>query len=214
MFEDRWDAGQRLAEALVAAAATDRGERALVVGLARGGVTVAAAVATVLGGDLVALAVRKVAAPTDPEFALGAVAAGGGVVWNPEAVDGEPRPGSRLWTWSEAARQQAERLQAGYGADWLAVAAGRPAVIVDDGLATGLSALAAVRRLRAAHSGTVTVAVPVASVDARERLVREADRVVCVASPPTFRAVSEFYRHFGQVSEAEVRAALARAGRA
>lgn len=210
MFADRTDAGERLGAALrpllpVAGAA-------LAVGLARGGVVVAWAAARVLACPFAALAVRKVSDPLDPEFALGAVAAGGEVVWNQAAVPAPPLPQSALGRRAEAARRDADRLQAAYGAAWAEALAGRTAVVVDDGLATGLTALAAVRRLRALGASPVLVAAPVASPSARNLLAPEADELVFLAVPHGFQAVSPYYASFPPVDDAEVQALLADPG--
>lgn len=205
MFQDRADAGRRLAARLALHARPDP----LVLGLPRGGLPVALEVAQALGAELDVLVVRKVGAPGSPEFAIGAVGEGGVVI-----VDHSTRRQLRL-TCEDldrlAAREQAEvgrRVQAYRGGSRRLGVAGRNVIVVDDGLATGSTAEAAitvVRHLGAAH---VMLTVPVGSSEAVERLSAMADEVVCLETPEPFSAVGQHYRHFGQVADDEVVAIL------
>ncbi len=209
VFEDRADAGRALAKAL-------EGRRAaadtIVLALPRGGVPVAFEVAQALCLPLDVLVVRKLGLPWQPELAMGAIASGGAVVMN-EDVLRMADPGERAI--EQVKRQeQAElvRRERQYrGARPPLDMHGRTGILVDDGLATGATMEAAVRALKALGARHVVVAVPVASPDARDRIAAVADEVVCLAAPMLFSAVGQWYRDFGQTSDAEVSDLLAKA---
>ena len=206
-FQDRREAGQRLAVEL--AARTLPGSL-VVLGLPRGGVPVACEVARRLAAPLDVIVVRKVGLPGQEEFAIGAIASGGIVVREP----GVERYLAGMHTPFEAlvARQQREleRRERAYrsGRPPLALA-GRTAVLVDDGLATGTTMLAAIRAARQAGAARVIAAAPVGSADARERVAREADEVILLSEPTGFMAVGQFYARFEQVQDEEVIGLLA-----
>jgi putative phosphoribosyl transferase len=197
-FADRADAGRRLAGALPPL----EGD-VLVVGLARGGVPVAAEVAAALGAPLDVLVVRKVGHPAQPEYALGAVSEDGVVL--PADV-----PASLVVPQLQRAREQAVSLRGGRPREPLQ---GRTVVVVDDGLATGRSMAAALETARRAGAERIVMAVPVASGPGFRAL---ADRyeayAVHVVEPPDFYAVGQFYDDFAQVGDEDV-AALLRAHR-
>jgi len=199
LFEDRRDAGRRLARALAGA------EADLVVGLARGGVAVAAEVARALGVELDVLAVRKVGHPWQPEYAIGAVTPGGGVYIR--GYDGlAPEEAMEV---ARRAQVHAEELDRVLHERRPAVdPAGKACLLVDDGLATGATMIAAIRWARARGARRVTVAVPVAPPETVAVLEREADAVVCVAAPLSVGAVGFWYVDFAQVTDAEVLALL------
>jgi putative phosphoribosyl transferase len=207
-FEDRHDAGRRLAERLAAAW---RGPRPLVWGVARGGVVVAQPVAERLAGDLDVVVVRKIAAPHAPEYALGAVTAYGEPLWTDVAAD--LAPAALRAEWARAAQEAARRREERYRSAGRADPAGRAVVVVDDGAATGASVRAAVRAARAAGAATVVVALPVATPAAADMLAGEADEVVVLLADPDLRAVSQYYRDFGEVGDDTVLALLERSGR-
>ena len=197
-FADRADAGRRLAEAL----ADHDCAGAVVCGLARGGVPVAAEVAAALPGRLDVLVVRKAGHPAQPEFALGAVSEDG-VVDPPDLADALAEPELA------EARDQALRLRD--GAPPLDVA-GRVAVIVDDGLATGHSMACALATAQRRGAARVVMAVPVAAGPGYRALARKWEAcAVAVVEPPDFYAVGQFYEDFGQVSDTQVAALIARA---
>jgi putative phosphoribosyl transferase len=197
-FADRADAGRRLADALA-----DRDcAGGVVCGLARGGVPVAAEVAAALPGRLDVLVVRKVGHPAQPEYALGAVSEDG-------VVDPERLPEELAAPQLAEARDQALRLRE--GAPPLDLA-GRVAVVVDDGLATGHSMACALETARRRGAARVVMAVPVAAGPGYRALARRFDAcAVAVIEPPDFYAVGQFYDDFGQVSDAEVASRIARA---
>jgi putative phosphoribosyl transferase len=203
MFADRVDAGRQLAGKLRAyAGASD----AVVLGIPRGGVVVAAEVARELKLPLDIVLAAKVGAPGNPEFAVGALTADGELVANPMGGLG-PTELERI---AGPAREKiARQLVSLRGSAKPAVLAGRTAIVVDDGLATGLTASAAIRYLRRQAVARVILAVPVAACDSATRLSREADELVTVETRDDFYAVGQFYARFGQTEDAEVRALLA-----
>jgi predicted phosphoribosyltransferase len=209
MFADRADAGRAIARDLAhLRAAPD----AVVLGLPRGGVPVAHEVAHALGLPLDVLVVRKLGLPQQPELAMGAIASGGALVVNDEVVRYLGGRGEAFEAVRASEQAELERRERDYrGARPPLEMAGRTAILVDDGLATGATMEAAVRALRSLGARRVVVAVPVASQEALERIEALADEVVCLAAPPSFSAVGQWYADFGQTGDAEVRDLLARA---
>ncbi|NMH81962.1 phosphoribosyltransferase [Pseudonocardia xinjiangensis] len=208
VFADRAEAGERLGAQLGGRTWTDL----VVLGLARGGVPVAAMVAATLGAPLDVAVARKIGAPGRPEWGVGAVTAEGPVGWDVAALRRARSSTAELA--GEAAHQQAEagRQLRRYREVAAAVpVAGRDVVLVDDGLATGVTARAALARLRGAGPRLVVLAVPVgrAGTAAALRADGAADEVVLVTAPSVLGAVSCWYRDFDQTSDAEVLAALA-----
>jgi predicted phosphoribosyltransferase len=204
LFADRRHAGRVLARALEREGSADT----VVVGLARGGVAVAAEVAAWLGVPLDAVAVRKVGHPWWPEYALGAVAPAGGVYVR--AADGLTAEQLRAAVADAEAR--AEELDRRLHADVPPVELrGRRCLLVDDGLATGATMIAAVRWARARAAERVVAAAPVAARESCTLLAAEADAVVCPYRLAPFRAVGAWYGSFGEVRDAEVVRLLAAA---
>jgi putative phosphoribosyl transferase len=202
MWRDRADAGARLATELVS---RGYGSDDVVLGIPRGGVAVAAEVARVLGATLDVVVVRKVGSPGNPEFAAGAVDPDGTVIANPDAGAGAAhlaREGAREY--AEALRRIAEYR--GGRTDY--ALAGRQAIVVDDGIATGLTALSAVRWLRARGATRVALAVPVIAPSAARMLAPEVDELVALEVPPGFYAVGAHYASFGQLTDEDVKALL------
>jgi predicted phosphoribosyltransferase len=205
MFADRTDAGERLAARLV-----EEGVDAdLVLAIPRGGLPVGRVVADRLGVPLDVVVAVKLGAPGNPELAVGAVAGDGSVWTNDELV-------SRLGVDDEYLREEQARAQAAAsqklreyrGGESLSRLDGERVVVVDDGLATGATALACVRQVQAAGAETVVLAVPVAAADSVNRVRDEGARVVAVETPESFGAVGQFYRDFRQVRDAEARSYL------
>jgi putative phosphoribosyl transferase len=207
IFQDRLDAGRRLADALKEHAGGD----AVVLAIPRGGVIVGEVVARTLGVPLDVVVPRKVGAPGNPELGLGAVAPGVRVL-DPWLIE---RLGvSEDYLEREIAAEEAEtvrRLQAYRGDRPPLDLTGKTAIVVDDGVATGGTAVAALRWARAQGAATVVLAVPVAPPQTIQRLSHEADEVVALATPEPFFAVGEWYRIFDQTPDDEVLAALERA---
>jgi putative phosphoribosyl transferase len=203
-FANRRAAGAALAAAV---ADLDLDPPLVVLGLPRGGVPVAHEVAKVLRAPLDVLLVRKIGMPGHPELAIGAIASGGIEVREPS---GETYLGSFDTTFGqlvESARRELLRRERAYR-DHLPPLdlSGRTAVLVDDGLATGCTMLAAVRAARRAHARRVVVAAPVASPEAEALLASEADDVVILRTPRWLRAIGEWYDDFHQLQDADVRA--------
>ncbi|RKE22343.1 phosphoribosyltransferase family protein [Streptomyces sp. TLI_171] len=206
-FTDRADAGRRLAAALAAAEFRD----AVVVALPRGGVPVAAEVARALRTPLDVCVIRKVGAPGQPELAMGAVGEDGARVVNQEIVDAVGVAADEFAAVEARERAELARRAAAYRRGHAPLPlAGRTVLVVDDGVATGSTALAACRIVRARGAARVVLAVPVAPHDWTARLGGAADEYVAVHAPSRFLAVGEFYRDFRQTTDAEVIAALDR----
>jgi putative phosphoribosyl transferase len=208
-FRDRTDAGRRLARAVARLHLSDP----VVLGLPRGGVPVAREVASALGAPLDVLVVRKVGAPGNPEFGVGAIGEGGVEVLDDETLSKLRLTRDALVPTIEAESVELRRRVTRYrrGAPPVEVA-GRDAIVVDDGLATGVSATAAVRVLRRREPRRIVLAVPVGSPRSLGRLRPEVDDVVVLHAPESFRAVGSFYRDFGQTSDDEVAAILQEVG--
>ena len=209
-FRDRQDAGRRLASDLTFL----RDEAPVVVGLPRGGVPVADEVAAALGAPLDVIVVRKLGVPFQPELGMGAVGEGGVRVLNDDVVR-LARVGPEELTKIEA-RERAEvdaRALRFRGDRRRIELRGRTVIVVDDGIATGGTARAALQVARAAGASRVVLAVPVAPADSLEALRRDADMIVCPEQPSPFFGVGQWYDDFSQVPDADVIATLAAASR-
>ena len=200
IFRDRSEAGARLAEALEHLADED----VVVLGVPRGGVEVAAEVARIRGRPLDIVVPRKVGAPFNPELGLGAIAPGVRVLdegmlrtlnVDPEYLERE------IAAQEEEIRRRMDAYRRGRPPVDLR---GKVAVIVDDGVATGGTAAASVRWARAQGASRVILAIPVAPREAVAKLSKEADEVVCLATPEPFFAVGQWYERFSQTSDEEV----------
>jgi putative phosphoribosyl transferase len=206
-FRDRGDAGRRLAGEVAALSLRDP----VILGLPRGGIPVAAEVAALLGASLDVFVARKVGAPGHEELGIGAVAEGSDTI---VASDAAHRLGIAPATLSElAARARAElerRVSAYRGDRALPALTNRDVVLVDDGIATGVTSEAALRAIRDKRPRRLVLAVPVCAPDTAERLAGVADAVVAVLRPRDFAAVGEWYDDFGQTTDDEVRALLER----
>lgn len=200
MFDDRTDAGTRLATEL-----ERRGlEIDIVLGIPRGALPVARPVADALDAELDVVVARKMGAPGNPELALGAVASDGSVWHNDDLIDQLGVSDSYLEEIraeeAENARQKADSYRDEAGLPDLE---GRRVVVVDDGVATGATARACLRQVREADAAFVCLAVPVGPPRAAEDLTDEADEIIVLQTPATFRAVGQFYRRFDQVTDEE-----------
>lgn len=200
-FEDRRDAGRRLVPRLL----EYRSPRPLALGLARGGMVVASEVANGLGADLDVFVARKVGAPFNPEYGIGAVGPDGVRAFDRRAVDALGLTESELETLAE--REEAEltrRMRRYRGARPLPDLDGRTAILIDDGLATGVTAEAAAKAVRRLRPSRLILAVPVGAPSALRRLEAHVDRIVCLIAPEEFRSVGEWYASFDQTTDEEV----------
>ncbi len=204
MFRDRIEAAERLAEQLVAY----RGQQALVLAIPRGAVPMAKVIAERLGGDLDVVLVRKLRAPWQPELAIGSVDESGWTYIAPFAAS----TGADAQYIEAEKRRQLETLRqrrARYSPARARIDPGaRTVIVVDDGLATGATMIAALHGLRPQKPARLVCAVPVAPPGTLEKVRPLADAVVCLETPEGFQAVSQFYREFDQVEDEEVIALL------
>ena len=208
IFRDRIDAGRQLARRLE----VWRGESPIVFAIPRGAVPMAKVIADALDGELDVVLTRKLGAPGNPEFAIGAVDETG---WSYIADYAESVGATRSYVERVIAaemetmrRRRAEYTPIRPPLD----PAGRVAIVVDDGLATGATMIAALHGLRARRPRRLICAVPVASSEAVAKVSPHADEVVCLDTPESFHAVGQFYRDFRQVEDSEVIALLRAAG--
>jgi predicted phosphoribosyltransferase len=210
-FRDRSDAGRQLAGKLT----RFRGDPSVVVlALPRGGVPVAFEVAEALEAPLDVFLVRKLGVPGHEELALGAIASGGVRVLNHELLRTFGIDEQRLELIVEREQKELERRERAYRAGETPVQIeGRTVILIDDGLATGASMLAAARAVRNLRPARVIVAVPVSAAEACEYFEGEVDEIICAETPPFFRAVGLWYEDFSQTTDEEVRDLMARAAR-
>lgn len=215
-FADRRAAGRALAARLLDDGAADAG--AVVLGLPRGGVVVAAEVAAALGAPLDVVLVRKLGLPAQPELAMGAIAAAGDAVETVRTLavlDRDPVTDEAFEDVRRRELAELRRREAAYRTGRPPVPLiGRPVVLVDDGLATGATMRAAVAAVRRQVPASITVAVPVGSPRVCREFAEVVDRVVCLETPASFRAVGQAYRDFAATEDREVVDALAGAASA
>jgi len=208
-FATRADAAEQLAAAL----AEYRGRNPLVLAIPRGAVGMAALLAEALRGEFDVVLVRKLRAPDNPELAVGAVDETGWTYIAPHAAsagaDAAHLEREKRLQLETLRRRRARYTPARPPID----PAGRTAIVVDDGLATGASMIAALHAVRAKKPARLVCAVPVAPPDSLEQIRPHADEVICLTTPEDFMAVGQFYRHFEQVEDDEVVALLAHHGK-
>lgn len=200
VFQNRTNAGERLGKRL----AEDGIAADVVLGIPRGALPVARPVADALDAELDIVVASKLGAPGNPELAIGAAASDGTLWLNDDLVDRLQVSEAYVETQREietrSASQKAEQYRDDGGLPELR---GKRVIVVDDGVATGATAMACLRQVREANAGHVVLAVPVGSPDSLARLEGEADEVVALRTPENFRAVGQYYRDFGQVSDEE-----------
>lgn len=201
IFQDRHDAGQKLAHALEKYRG---GADLLVVGLARGGVVVAYEVAHLLEVPLEVLVVRKIGAPDNEELAIGAISETGEVLWNTDLIAMTGASSSYIKKIQEKERSLAEERARLYRKKKPVSFKNKTVILVDDGIATGASVEVAIQSLRKAEVKKIVLAAPVAAPDSLGRLKKQVDEVVCLCAPLQFGAVGAFYREFDQTSDDEV----------
>jgi len=203
IFRNRDDAAHKLAEKLE----PYRGQRPLVLAIPRGAVPMARVIADALGGEVDVVLVRKLRAPGNPELAIGAMDETG---W---AYLGEYARQMASESYIEAEKKTQLEVMRARRASYTPIRppldpAGRVVIVVDDGLATGSTMIAALHALRAKHPKKLICAVPVAPPDTLDKVAPYADEVVCLSAPEMFYAVGQFYASFPQVSDDEVIALL------
>ncbi|MBI4187046.1 MAG: phosphoribosyl transferase [Chloroflexi bacterium] len=208
IFDNRQDAGQRLAAELGDYA----GRSAVVLAIPNGGVPVAVEVASALEADLDLMVVRKIPLPLNPEAGFGAIADDGTVILNEDIVRSVGLSRQQIEHEANKVRAEVKRRSLLYKGDRLPVkVSGRAVILVDDGLASGVTMTAAVQSVRCRHPGEIVVAAPCASAKTANQLETVADKVIVCASSfaPGF-AVADFYRHWRDVSDSEVLRCLSR----
>jgi putative phosphoribosyl transferase len=209
MFIDRSDAGRGLARALLCY----RDRRPVILALPRGGVPVAAEVAAALNAPLDLVLVRKIGVPEKPELAMGAVVDGGApiVVRNDDVIALAGVDEAEFNAVRDRELAEIERRRRLYLGDRVSAdVAGRTAIVIDDGVATGATTRAALRALRLRRPARLVLAVPVAPTDTVAALREEADEVVCLETHASFGAIGFYYADFGQLSDQEVKDIVAR----
>lgn len=209
MFRDRQEAGRKLADQLLALKLPDP----VVLALPRGGVPVAAEIAEALQAPLDIVIVRKVGAPGNPELAVAAIVDGDppDVVLNREIVEAYGLDDAELRALVGRERPELERRRHAYsGGRRTHSVAGKTAILVDDGAATGTTMKVAIRALKRRAPREIVVALPVAPLDTLAELAGEANRVVCLSKPARFLALGYHYRDFPQLTDEEVVKALGR----
>jgi putative phosphoribosyl transferase len=202
-FSNRSEAGRSLAVAL----ARYREQGPTILALPRGGIPVAAEVAAALDAPLDLILVRKIGVPFQPELAMGAVIDGSAsiVVRNEEVIEHAGIDEAAFQAVCDAEFAEIERRRERYlGNRERAEVAGRTAIVIDDGIATGATTRAALRATRMRNPKRLVLAVPVAHSDSLPELRREADDIVCLEDSPIFEAIGFYYRDFRQVSDQEV----------
>ena len=209
IFDNRIDAGRRLAERLRAYA---KRSDVVVLGIPRGGVPVAFEVATALAAPLDVFVSRKLGVPGQEELAFGAVATGGVRVFDRDLIESVGISEQEIEQITNRVKAELERRERLYrGSRAPLQLDGKIAILVDDGIATGSSILAAIKGLRHLKPAGIVVAVPVAPLSTCHRLRSEVDEFVCLHMPETFYAIGNFYSDFSQVSDEEVTELIHRA---
>jgi len=208
IFKDRRQAGKKLAEELK----PYREKKPFILAVPRGGITVAEPVWESLGGDLDLIITRKIGAPYQPELAIGAVTGDGFVMVNENVVSRLNVTGDYIDKAAEKEQNEIRRrLEIYRGKRPLPAVDNRLVILIDDGVATGYTLLAALRSLQEKKPAELILAVPVGPPDTLNMLETEVDELVCLEAPENFAAVGQFYRNFDQVSDAEVSAILKKA---
>lgn len=209
-FRDREEAGRLLAGRLREYV----DETPIVLALPRGGVAVGYEVAQALGAPLDVMVVRKLGVPWHPELGMGALAEGGALYLNQEVLGStDVGPEEIQQVIAEETRELKRRVQRYRGGRPLLDVRGRTVVLVDDGLATGGTARAAIRALRGFGARTLILAIPVAAAETAEALREEVDTLVCVQEPANLWAIGTWYDDFHQMTDEEVLVLLDQAGR-
>ncbi len=201
IFEDRQDAGKKLAEKIGLLPL----KNPIVFGLPRGGVVVAKEVAKKLNSSLDVVISRKIGAPRQPELAIGAVAEGEVLVLDNTIIKRLGVSKSELKFMVEKEKEEVKkRIQLFREGKLLKNLRGKTVLIVDDGLATGMTALAAIKTVKKLHPFKIIFATPICALSPVEEVAREVERVICLEKSDTFMAIGQWYEDFNQVSDEEV----------
>ena len=207
-FRDRSDAGRKLAEELEQFAEEDL----IVLGMPRGGVEVAFEVAQALQAPLDVIVIRKLGAPSNPEFGFGAIGPNGVRILDDQSVRMLGLSEEDIERVAEREREELERRIEEYrGERTMPDMEGKTLIVVDDGAATGGSARAAVRALKEMNPGKLILALGVAPPDTAEELRQEVDELICLETPSAFMAVGQWYSNFSQTTDEQVVELLKRA---
>ena len=198
MFTNRTEAGKLLAKKLL----SFKGKNTVILAIPRGGVMVAAEVARVLNSPLSACVVKKIGAPSNPEFAIGAIGPDETIILDDETI--EQTEELRNYLQQEVNRLKVEVEERIKKFKSNLPAGGKTVILVDDGIATGATTMAAIKWLKSQHPAKVILAVPVAAPDIIEKLKPEVDKLICLEIPLFFSAVAQFYQDFPQVTDEEV----------
>jgi len=202
IFQDRKQAGQKLAEELKEF--KDQKET-IILALPRGGVVVAFEIAKELNLPLDLVVPRKIGAPNNEEYAIGAITESGEGIFNQEAIDSLNIPKEYLDKKVAEEKKEAQRRLTAYRQDRpLLNLENKTVIIVDDGIATGLTVRAAIKSVKEKNAKKVIVAVPVSAQDSLKIIKKEADQIICLDAPLFFGAVGAFYDDFGQTTDEEV----------
>lgn len=208
IFKDREQAGELVAKKLEK---YRQSKDVVVIGLARGGVVVAASIAKILKLPLDVICIRKIGAPNNPELAIGAIGSSGDVFLNEDLISYLNVPPSFLQAEMQRQKALAKAREEIYHKSFPAVSLKEKIVIlVDDGLATGATMQAAIAKMKKEGALRVIVAVPVAAPDSWEQIKPLSDEAICLDTPHFFQAVGQFYDNFSQVEDGEVIAILNR----
>lgn len=211
IFSDRKEAGQILAGQL---ASYGGRKDVIVLGIPRGGVPVAFEIATALGAPLDVFVSRKLGVPGQEELAFGAIATGGVRILDDEVVEAVGVDSEEIERITERETRELERRERAYRGGRAALnVEGQCVILVDDGIATGSSMLAAIKALRRLKPERIVVAAPVAPLSTYGHLKAEVDDLVCTLTPEFFQAIGQFYEDFSQVTDEEVKSLLQRSAR-
>ena len=198
---DRAEAGRELARLLK----SYEKETPIILGMPRGGVVVAYEIASLLHAPLDVIVTRKIGAPNQPEFAIGAIAPGDIVLLNKEVIKDIQLSNTEIQSLIDNETQEMKRRLQLYRSNRPALdVKNKTVIVVDDGLATGLTALAAIRSLRQWHPKKIILAIGACARDSAKRLQQEVDELICLLTPEPFYAVGQWYRYFDQTTDEEV----------
>jgi len=201
LFKDRIQAGQKLAEKLL----EYKDKNVIILAIPRGGVVVAYEIAKVLNAPLDLIIPRKIGAPYQPELAIGAITQDGTIILNEDIVSYLPIPENYIKNEAERQKKEIERRLIKYRGNAIEPnLENKIVIIVDDGIATGATMLAAIASIRKKKPSKIVVAIPVAPPESLEKIKEYADEIICLQTPEPFFAIGQFYERFEQLEDEEV----------